>query len=140
MKEDRPQLINPLRENPRPEWWYQMPMKKGGDGGVVEYTIVSLETKASGPYTGLVVATVTMRGVACGKGPSLINTTEEVVDHSGCIFDREDMAGFTGWAASNREYLSLDAGATEGERTPCHYAAINRCCAANSGTYVEADV
>lgn len=24
------QILNPLRENPRPEWWYQIPMKKGG--------------------------------------------------------------------------------------------------------------
>lgn len=107
----------------------------GAQGAIIEYTIDSLTTKSSGPYIGLIAATVTIRGVICGKGASLINTSAEVIDHSGCIFDEEDMTGYTGWAATNMEYLSLDPAAEEGELTPCHNAAINRCCGPGSGTY-----
>ena len=107
----------------------------GAQGAIIEYTIDSLTTKSSGPYIGLTAATVTIRGVICGQGASLIDTSAEVIDHSGCIFDEEDMTGYTGWAATNMEYLSLDPGAEEGELTPCHNAAINRCCGPDSGTY-----
>ena len=102
---------------------------------IVEYVIDSLADKASGPYTGLTAASATVKGVLCGLGATLIESTIEVIDHSGCIFDEADMAGYTGWAVSNAEYLSLDSGASSGEMTPCHYAAINRCCAPDSGTY-----
>lgn len=102
---------------------------------IVEYVIDSLSEKESGPYTGLFAASATVKGVLCGLGATLIETTIEVIDHSGCIFDEADMAGYTGWAVSNMEYLSLDSGASSGEMTPCHYAAINRCCAPDSGTY-----
>lgn len=102
---------------------------------IVEYVIVSLSEKSSGPYTGLIAASATVKGCVCGQGATLIDTTIEVIDHSGCIFDEEDMEGYTGWAAANMEYLSLAEGATEGELSPCHYAAVNRCCAADSGTY-----
>lgn len=104
---------------------------------IIEYTIDSLELQESGPYTGLVAASVTIRGVICGQGATLINTTAEVIDHSGCIFDEEDMTGYTGWAAADMEYLSLDTEADAGEMTPCHYAAINRCCGPDSGTYID---
>lgn len=110
----------------------------GKSSAIIEYTIDSLELQESGPYTGLIAAQVTIRGCICGKGATLINTTAEVIDHSGCIFDEEDMTDYTGWAAVDMEYLSLDAAAEDGELTPCHYAAINRCCAPDSGTYVDA--
>lgn len=110
-----------------------------GSSAILECTIDSLDLKASGPYTGLIVATVTVRGVICGKGAELVNTQIEVVDHSGCIFDAGgEMEDYTCWAMTNMEYLSLDYTAEEGEMTPCHNAAINRCCAAGSGTYREA--
>lgn len=131
MRDKHAQLLNPLRENPRPEWFYQMPFKKPTSGAIVEYTIDSLTTKSSGPYIGLVAATVTIRGVICGQGASLIDTPAEVIDHSGCIFDEADMTGYTGWAATNMEYNSLDGSGL----TPCHNAAINRCCGPYSGTY-----
>lgn len=130
------QILNPLRENPRPEWFYQVPAKRGGGNSIVEYVIDSLTEKSSGPYTGLIAASATVKGCICGRGATLIDTTIEVIDHSGCIFDvAGEMTGYTGWAATNMEYLSLAEGATEGELSPCHYAAINRCCAPDSGTY-----
>lgn len=102
---------------------------------IIEYTIDSIAEKSSGPYIGLIAANVTIRGVICGQGSTLIGTTAEVIDHSGCIFDEADMTDYTGWAVSNMEYLSLDPGAATDEMTPCHYAAFNRCCAPGSGTY-----
>jgi len=106
---------------------------------IIEYTIDSLDDKISGPYTGLIAATATVRGVICGRGAALINTQVEVIDHSGCIFDvAGEMVGYTGWAVSNMEYWSLDYTDAEGDMTPCHYAAFNRCCAPDSGTYREA--
>lgn len=30
-------ILNPLRENPRPEWWYPQPHKRGGGGGARFY-------------------------------------------------------------------------------------------------------
>jgi len=107
----------------------------GGGGATIEYTISSLATASSGPYTGLKVATVVIRGAPCSRS-SLIGTTASVVDHSGCIFDIEDMAGYTGWAAE-MVFWSLDAEAACETATPCHWAAINRCCAPNSGDYAE---
>lgn len=103
------------------------------DGGTIEYTITSLTTASSGPYNGLKVATVVVRGAPCGRS-SLIGTSVEVVDHSGCIFDVDPMVGYTGWA-SEMVFWSLAAGADCETLTPCHWGAINRCCAANSGTY-----
>lgn len=105
------------------------------DFHIVEYVIDSLSEKVSGPYTGLIAASATVKGVLCGLGATLIEESIEVIDHSGCIFDEDTMDGYTGWAVSNMEYLSLDSGASSGEMTPCHYAAINRCCAPDSGTY-----
>lgn len=104
-----------------------------GGGATIEYTISSVATASSGPYTGLKVATVVIRGAPCSRS-NLIGTTASVVDHSGCIFDIEDMAGYTGWAAE-MVFWSLDSAAECETVTPCHWAAINRCCAAGSGTY-----
>ena len=115
--------------------YYQRPWSAGGGGATIEYTISSLETKTTGPYTGLVVATVTVRGTPCERS-DIIGTVVEVVDHSGCIFDVESMAGYTGWA-SEMIYWSLDPEVECEVLTPCHWAAINRCCAAGSGLYSE---
>lgn len=115
--------------------YYQRPHKRGGGGGAFEYTIISTSTALTGPYTGLVVASVTMHGAPCDRA-SVIGTIVDVVDHSGCIFDEEDMAGYTGWAAE-MIYWSLDAEADCETLTPCHFAAINRCCGPDSGTYAD---
>ena len=111
----------------------------GGSGTtVIEYTITSLTTAVSGPYTGLKIATVNVKGSGCNE-PSLICTSVEVVDHSGCIFDEETMAGYTGWA-SRGVFHSLDTGDDAGTATPCHWFAINRCCEPDSGTYRDCPV
>ncbi len=101
--------------------------------GTIEFVIDSLTTAASGPYTGLKVATVTIKFPPCNE-PDLVETTAEVVDHSGCIFDEEDMTGYTGWA-SRVVGLSLDAEADCDTLTPCHWGALNRCCGPDSGNY-----
>ena len=106
-----------------------------GGGGTIEYTITSLSTATSGPYDGLVIASVVIKGAPCSRS-SLIGTTVNVVDHSGCIFDEESMSGYTGWAAE-MVFWSLDAEADCETVTPCHWAATDRCCAPNSGTYAD---
>ena len=101
----------------------------GSSGGAsIEYEIISTSTPSSGPYTGLKVASVTVMGAPCSRS-SLIGTTVDVVDHSGCIFDltSEELAGAWGWA-SERVFESLASGASPGELTPCHWSADNRCC------------
>ena len=104
-----------------------------GDGtgaGSIEYEIISTSTAgSSSPYNGLKVASVTIKGAPCSRS-SLIGTTVDVVDHSGCIFDltSEQLAGVWGWA-SERVFPSLASGASSGTLTPCHWSADNRCCA-----------
>ena len=108
----------------------------GGGGGTIEYTIDSVRVATSGgadaPYTGLNIATVTVVAAPCNLS-SLIGTQVDVVDHSQCIFDLdpEDLENVHGWA-SEKIALSLDPEAEEGELTPCHWSADNRCCAAGS--------
>jgi hypothetical protein len=102
----------------------------GAGGASIEYEIVSTSTAgSSSPYNGLKVASVTIKGAPCSRS-SLIGTTVDVVDHSGCIFDltSEQLAGVWGWA-SERVFPSLASGASSGTLTPCHWSADNRCCA-----------
>jgi hypothetical protein len=100
----------------------------GGGGGSIEYEIISTSTASNGPYTGLKVASVTVKGAPCSRS-SLIGTSVDVVDHSGCIFDLTsgELAGAWGWA-SERVFPSLASGAPAGTLTPCHWSADNRCC------------
>ena len=99
-----------------------------GGGASIEYEIDSVSTASSGPYTGLKVASVTVKGAPCSRS-SLIGTSVDVVDHSGCIFDLTsgELAGVWGWA-SERVFPSLASGAPAGTLTPCHWSADNRCC------------
>ena len=99
-----------------------------GGGASIEYEIDSVSTASSGPYTGLKVASVTVKGAPCSRS-SLIGTSVDVVDHSGCIFDLTsgELAGVWGWA-SERVFPSLASGASPGDLTPCHWCADNRCC------------
>jgi hypothetical protein len=105
----------------------------GGGGAVIEYSITSISTAASGDYTGLVIASVEVIGAPCDRS-ALIGTTLDVVDHSGCIFDlaSDSLAGVIGWAFEGI-YESLDAEADPGTLSPCHWAALNRCCADGEG-------
>lgn len=107
----------------------------GGGGGVIEYKIDSTVIPTSGPYTGLVVATVTIHGAPCGR-EALIGTSAEVVDHSNELFDEPSMVGYTGWA-SEMVFLSLDATVPCDTMSPCHWAAINRVCSPDTGIYDE---
>jgi hypothetical protein len=107
----------------------------GGGGGTIEYKIESTVIPTSGPYTGLKVASVMIHGAPCGR-ESLVGTAAEVVDHSNELFDETSMAGYTGWAAE-MVFLSLDATVECGTMSPCHWAAINRVCSPNTGTYAE---
>ena len=101
-------------------------------GDIIEYTIDSMVTSSEADYIGLKKATVTIRG---GK-PELVGTTVSVYDHAGCIFDVEDMEGYTGWAFW-APFRTLDELQDCDVLTPHHWAAFNRCCAPNSGTYRE---
>ena len=134
-KSDAEDLVNSLQmrsvEHPM-----RVPRDDGGDGGVIEYTIISLTTKEDGPYTGLKAASALIHGAPCGRG-NLIGTTVEVIDHSGGLFDASgSMAGYTGWA-SEMVFLSLDAEDECDTKTPCHWAAINRVCEPDTGVYAE---
>lgn len=95
--------------------------------GCGQGTLTALDT-GTGDYTGLQVATVTVAVAPCGRS-SLIGTSVEVVDWSECVFDRpfDDLDGvwvFFGEGVAE----SLDAGATAGQKTPCHWVAHDRCC------------
>lgn len=102
----------------------------GGAGDLIEYTITSIVTSTEPDYVGLEKATVVVRGGPAG----LIGTSVSVYDHSGCIFDEVSMVGYTGWAFRT-QYRTLDTSKACEVLTPFHWAAINRCCDANSGTY-----
>lgn len=102
---------------------------KGGGGGIRKIQgILTALASGTGPYTGKQVATIEVKVAPCDEG-TLIDTEVEVVDWSGCVFDLdfEDMEGVWVWA-SEGVALSLEAGAEEGELTPCHWTADDRCC------------
>ena len=111
------------------------PRGRGQSNATIEYKITSLRV-ASGsvtpekPYTGLWIATVSIKGA---QTASLIGTTVDVVDHSGCILEAgfENYTGWAHWAV----YGSLGASVACDTMTPFHWAAINRCCDASTGTY-----
>jgi hypothetical protein len=131
---DATELINGIGSG---ESWHPeiKPRGRKSTGGVIEYVIDSTSVKATGPYTGLTAAQVTIHGAPCGRS-SLIGQSVEVIDHSGCIFDTTPLVGYTGWA-SEMVFWSLDSEDDCETVTPCHWAAINRCCAPNSGDYAE---
>ncbi len=92
---------------------------------IIEYEINSLSTGSTGSYTGLTIASVTIKRAPCGK-ENLLNTVVDVVDHSGCIFDlaEEQLIGVRGWASWG---VTFEVGSTI-NYAPCHWCADNRCC------------
>ena len=103
----------------------------GGGGATIQFTVDSITIAGtSSPYNGKKVATVTIEVAPCSRS-SLIGTSAEVVDWSGCVWDlaEVDLIGVWGWAS---EYvaLSLEAGVAAGTLTPCHWGADDRCCVA----------
>lgn len=135
-KDDATALIESIQNG---ETWYPEIKPRGGGGGtggVIEYKITSVSTKTSGPYIGLKAADVVIHGAPCSRS-NLIGETVEVIDHSNELFDEPTMVGFTGWA-SEMVFWSLDTEEECETLTPCHWAAINRVCAPNTGTYAAA--
>lgn len=104
----------------------------GGGGSAIGFTIDSIRTAGDtgddAPYNGLEIATVTVVTAPCDRS-SLIGTTVDVVDHSGCIFDVavSELEINFGWA-EEQIAESRASSASPGDLTPCHWAAINRCC------------
>jgi len=102
---------------------------KGTGGGtkLIQGILIALED-GTGPYTGKKVATVTIKVAPCDED-TLLDTDVDVVDWSGCVFDLtfEELDGV--WVfASEGIALSQDPEAAEGDLTPCHWVANDRCC------------
>lgn len=104
----------------------------GGGGGTIMGEITAMRTAsgsgADAPYTGLKIATVTVTTAPCGLG-NLVGTSVDIVDHSLCVLDLDniDLIGLNMWG-SQGVAESLASGAAEGELTPCHWCADDRCC------------
>ena len=111
--------------------YYRIRDKRGGGGSCIEFTIVSVAADGapSSPYYGLNIGTVTIDGTSCGL-EHLIGDTVEVVDHKGCVFDlsTSELVGVKG-EANEKIFRSLASGAGPEDLTPCHWAAVDRCCA-----------
>jgi hypothetical protein len=101
----------------------------GGSGATIQFTINSLSVAgSSSPYNGLNIANVTVTLAPCSMA-SLIGSSVDVVDWSGCVFDISfgSLVGVWGWAS---EYIGLSrqSGVDSGTLTPCHWGADDRCC------------
>jgi len=101
--------------------------------GWVEGIINDIRTASSGvpeeaPYTGLIIATISVVVASCGR-EYLIGEDVDIVDHAGCILDlaEEDLIGVYMWGWEGVA-LSLEPGAPVGTLTPCHFSNVNRCC------------
>jgi len=113
--------------------WLLIDSAPSAGSACIEFTIDSLRIAATGPdlpYTGLTIATVTVKGAPCERS-NLIGTSVDVVDHSGCVFDYaiEDLQDVWGWA-TEKVFESRDPEADPGALTPCHWSADDRCCVA----------
>jgi hypothetical protein len=122
------QILNPLRENPRPEWWYQVPMKKGGGTKKIFFSVTAAEIAGTtSPYNGKMILTVDIIVEPCDMDLE----TAEVVDWSTCLANEEDVVavvGREGWAFLGRGRQSLAEAAATGEKTPCHWVLDGLCC------------
>lgn len=109
----------------------------GSSGRWIQFVITALRTATSGgadaPYTGLKIATVTVLNTSCAD-TELIGTSVDVVDHIECVFDltEEELVGIRGIAKEGIA-LSEDPLASEGDLTPCHWIADDRCCTGGEG-------
>lgn len=102
------------------------------DARIIEYLISSVTTSTDPIYAPKKVATVVIQ---VGP-PDLIGETVSVVDHSGQIFDIESMNGYTGWGWWTQA-RTMDLEDPCATLTPFHWAAFNRVCEPNQGTYRE---
>jgi hypothetical protein len=106
----------------------------GSGGKTIEFTIISVSVSTDPDYAPLNVASVLVRG----GPPDLVGEIVDVIDHSGQLFDIESMNGYTGWAHWV-PYVTMDTEKPCDELTPHHWAAINRVCEPNQGTYRECE-
>lgn len=125
---DTIELIN-LIGNADLEFPEVVPRDIGGGSAVGQGTLTALDD-GEGDYTGKQVGTITVVVAPCGRS-SLIGTSIEVVDWSECVFDHpfEDLDGVWVWFGEGIAE-SLDPEASEGQLTPCHWVAHDRCCVA----------
>lgn len=106
------------------------PIASGG-GSQIQGPITAVRNAGTGddlPYTGKKIATMTVEVAPCNRA-SLIGTSVEVVDHSGCVLDltNEELIGL--WMfASEGIAESNEGGVDPGTLTPCHWVADDRCC------------
>lgn len=107
-------------------FWIRLEPGQGG-GEQIQGTLDALAA-GEGDYVGKMVATITIEVAPCNK-PELLGTAVEVVDWSECIFDltEEQLLGVWVWANKGIA-LSQDPYAEEGQLTPCHWVAADRCC------------
>lgn len=128
-------LVNAVRTDGT---WHLV--KSGSGGDTLQGTIESLRVADSeygegedAPYTGLTIAEVRVVVAPCNRS-SLIDELVDVVDHSGCVFDlpEDELDGIWAWASEGIAE-SLDPAAEEGELTPCHWVADDRCCVPGEG-------
>jgi hypothetical protein len=127
-KADTIEVIN-LIGNTDGEFPEIVPRDLGGDGATYQGTLTAL-TDGTGHYTGKKVGTVMVEVGPCNEG-TVVGTSVQVVDWSGCVFDLpiEDLDGVWVWFGRGIA-ASQDPEAEEGELTPCHYVAHDRCCVA----------
>lgn len=125
-------ILNPLRECTKPQWYYPVPAV-GGGGKKIQGKLTALETRTGGPYAGLKVGEIEVEVAPCSDA-GLLGQTIEVVDWSECVFDLPfaDLDGVWVWASQGIG-LSRAGGPDPNERTPCHFAADDRCCVAADG-------
>lgn len=113
-------------------FWIHFGSPPGGSGDQIQGELVSLES-GTGDFVGKMVAEIEIVVAPCDQ-PDLIGSTVEVVDWSGCIFDLEQSDLLGVWVWANRGIaLSQDPYAEEGQLTPCHWVAADRCCTESEG-------
>lgn len=104
-----------------------------GGGRQIQGEITAVRTAGTtgedAPYAGLRIATIEIEVAPCSN-PELIGESVDVVDHSECVLDleEEELIGLWMWANEGIAE-SRDPEAEEGELTPCHWVAADRCCA-----------
>lgn len=104
------------------------PFENAGGSSIIMFEVDSAATAGmSSAYNGLTILTVTLTVEPCNQDID----TVDVVDWSSCLANAEELealVGREGWAARGRGRQSLASGASEGEKTPCHWFLIGLCC------------
>lgn len=130
-KDDAEALVQSIGNTDR-EFPEIEPRSRGGSSHLFQGNLTAI-ADGTGDYTGKKVGTVTVVVAPCGSG-NLIGDSVSVVDWSGCVFDLPigDLNGVWVWFGKGVAE-SLAPEATEGQLTPCHYVAHDRCCVSADG-------